>query len=126
MSNLGFEWVEWPYARIRRELDTEEGWVTRFVFQLEYNMRATQDGLPPHDWRQVARFDHNVDGEHNIEVEGLHLDLYRDGEKYEKLWGFPEMTANQAPDFCQEFLEERADELLDEFEEWHDVGREWR
>ncbi len=89
MSDLGFEWVEWPYARIRREIDTERGRVTRFVFQLEYNMQATQDGLPPHDWREVARFDHNVDGEHNVEVEGLHLDLYRDGEKYEKLWGFP-------------------------------------
>ena len=89
-------------------------------------MQATQDGLPPHDWREVARFDHDIDGEHDVEVEGIHLDLYRDGEKYEKLWGFPRMTANEAPDFCQQFLRERADELLDEFETWHDVGREWR
>lgn len=126
MPDLGFEWVEWPYARLRRELDTDRGTVVRFVFQLEYDLDATHDGLPPHEWREVARFDHDIDGEHDIEVEGLHLDLYRDGEKHEKVLGFPSMSANEAPEFCQTFLRERADTLLDEFEDWHDVGSEWR
>jgi len=126
MSDIGFVWVEWPYARIRRELDTVDGDVTRFVYQLEYDAKATRDGHPPHDWRQVARFDHNVDGEHDVSIEGLHLDVYRDGEKFEKFRGFPNVPLNLAPDYCEDFLRERSDELLNEFEAWHDFGKEWR
>lgn len=125
MTDIGFKWVEWPYARIRRELDTEEGLVTRFVFQLEYNVKATPDGLAPHDWREVARFDHDVDGQHNVAVEGLHLDIYRDGEKYMQTWSFPTVPLDQAPDFCQRYLQQNADYFLDQFERWHDLGREW-
>lgn len=125
MTDLGFEWVEWPYARIRRELDTENGRVTRFVFQLEYNLKATADGLPPHEWLEVARFDHDVDGGHNVAVEGLHLDVYRDGEVYRKTWDFPSVPLNVAPDFCQQYLLSNADYFLDQFERWHNVGRDW-
>lgn len=126
MSDIGFVWVEWPYARIRRELATEGGDVIRFVFQLEYDAQATRDGHPPHDWRQVARFDHDVSGQHDIGIEGLHLDIYRDGEKWKKTWDFPDIEPRQAPDFCQQYLLQNADYFLDQFERWHDVGKEWR
>lgn len=126
MPDLGFEWVEWPYARIRRELDTADGRVTRFVFQLEYNLKATEDGLPPHEWREVARFDHDVDSGHNVDVEGLHLDVYRDGEVFRKTWDFPKIPLNVAPEFCQQYLISNADYFLDQFERWHNVGENWR
>lgn len=125
MDDIGHVWVEWPYARIRRELAVEEGVPVRFVYQLEYNVQATHDGLPPHDWRQVARFDHDINGPHNIADEGLHIDLHRDRRKYAQLYDFPEISVTEAPDFCQEFLEQRADELIDQFEKWHDTGEKW-
>lgn len=125
MTDLGYSWVEWPYARIRRELEVDEGVVTRFVYQLEYDMEATEDGLPPHDWRIVARFDHNIDGPHNVAEEGLHIDLYCDGKKYAQLYDFPDIPLEEAPRFCEKFLRERVDDLLDQFEEWHDVGGRW-
>ncbi|QZA87874.1 hypothetical protein K0C01_08695 [Salinarchaeum sp. IM2453] len=36
------------------------------------------------DWREVVRYDHDQDapGGHDITEEGLHIDIYRDGEKY--------------------------------------------
>jgi hypothetical protein len=74
----------------------------------------------------VARFDHDVDGQHDIEVEGLHLDIYRDGEKWAKSWDFPDIELRYAPDFCQQYLLQNADYFLDQFERWHDVGKEWR
>lgn len=126
MADIGFVWVAWPYARIRRELSVSRGAVTRFVFQLEYDVRATPDGRSPHDWRAVARFDHDVDGSHDVAEEGLHLDVYRNGEKVETFRGFPEVPLNEAPDFCQRFLVVNSDDLLDQFERWHDVGEEWR
>lgn len=105
MSDIGYVWIEWPYARIRRELTVDEGVPVRFVYQLEYNVEASYDGVPPHDWRQVARFDHDVDGPHDVADEGLHIDLYRDGGKYAQLYDFPRIPLTEVPDFCQEFLE---------------------
>lgn len=125
MTDIGYIWAAWPYARIRRELAVENGLPVRFVYQLEYNTNASHDGLPPHDWRQVARFDHDIDGPHNVAEEGLHIDLYRDGEKYAQLYDFPEVALTEAPGFCRAFLEQRADELIDQFEQWHDIGNTW-
>jgi len=119
-------WVEWPHARIRRELETNGGDVTRFVYQLEYNADATRDRHPPHDRRQVARFDHDADGQHNVGIEGLHLDVYRDGEQYEKTWDFPDVPLQHAPEFRKQYLFANADYFLDQFKAWHDFGREWR
>jgi hypothetical protein len=55
----GISWVEYPYARIRKAVETEQGDVTRFVVQLECNVNPGP--LEPNDWRQVARFDHEPD-----------------------------------------------------------------
>jgi len=126
MTDLGFAWVEWPYARIRRELDTEGGQIIRFVYQLEYNVDATEDGLPPNDWREVARFDHDIDGQHDVSEEGLHLDIYRDGKKYKTTRDFPNVPINQTPAFCMEYLQQNADYFIDRFERWHDVGDQWK
>lgn len=125
MTDLGYLWVEWPYARIRRELDTEGGVITRFIYQLEYNAAASLDDLPPHDWREVARFDHNTDGPHDVSKEGLHIDVYRDGEKYMQSYDFPKVPLEDTPSFCQRYLEENADFLIDRFERWHDLDKKW-
>lgn len=125
MSDIGFRWVYWPYARLRRELAVQNGVPIQFVFQLEYNVEATEDGLPPNDWQTVARFDHDISGPHNVAQEGLHLDLYKHGKKYEQRYGFPDVPLTKAPDFCEQFLIKRADQLIDQFEAWHDVGKKW-
>lgn len=127
MPDLGYRWVEWPYARIRRELDTRNGEIVRFVYQLEYDVEASEDGLPPHDWQEVARFDHSIENPmgHDVGEEGLHLDVYRNGKKYRTARGFPPLRPTQAPRFCEQFLIDRADELLARFEKWHDVGKKW-
>lgn len=125
MTDLGYFWVEWPYARIRRELDVSEGVVMRFVYQLEYDVEATEDGLPPHDWRPVARFDHDVEGPHNVAEEGLHIDVYRDGDVYMKSYDFPIIRLKEAPRFCERYLRENADFLIDRFERWHNIGEKW-
>ena len=127
MANLGYQWVEWPYARLRRELETENGEIVRFVYQLEYDMEASEDGLPPHDWREVARFDHDIENPmgHDVGEEGLHMDVYRHGKKYQTARGFPPIRPTYAPRFCEQFLLERADKLLARFEQWHSVGNKW-
>lgn len=121
MTDLGSVWVTWPTARIRRELDVSRGVPIRFVYQLEYDLEATSDGRPPHDWRTVARFDHATDGHHDVREEGLHLDVYRDGEKYRTTYDFPDVRIGYAPTFCERYLLENAETLLERFEQWHGV-----
>lgn len=125
MAEIGYLWVEWPYARLRRELDVNGGIPTRFVYQLEYDLDATVDGLPPNDWRQVARMDHDIEGPHNVAEEGLHIDLYRNGTKFKQSHDFPNVPLKQAPSFCEAYLQQRSDFFVDRFERWHSVGKKW-
>lgn len=125
MTDIGYRWIEWPYARLRREIDVDGGVPTRFVYQLEYDLDATVDGLPPHDWQAVARMDHDSTGPHNAAEEGLHIDLYRDGAKVKQSHDFPDVPLKLAPAFCEMYLQENADRLLDRFEQWHNVGKKW-
>jgi hypothetical protein len=128
MSELDPSWIRWPYARIRRELVTEQGEVRRFVAQLEYDVAATPTGQSTPDWRTVARFDHDISGEqsHDVREEGLHMDIYRHGEKERVITDFPPVPLAIAPRFCEETLEARADALLERFEWWHDLHGPWR
>ena len=90
--------------------------MTRFVVQLECNSQP--DVLKADDWRQVARFDHDpvAPGGHDVTEEGLHMDIYSDGEKVAVVREFPEISLNGAIDFCEEFLYERSDKLLARFD----------
>jgi hypothetical protein len=121
----GISWVEYPYARIPTEVETEQGDVTRFVVQLEYNVEP--DPFEPGDWRQVARFDHEPEVEmgHDVREEGLHMDVYRDGEKMDVRRQFETPPLNDAPRYCKTYLEQHADWLLARFERWHDVDGNW-
>lgn len=121
-------WVRWPYARIRRELTTDHGHVVQFVAQLEYDIRATPAGGNTPEWRTVARFDHNSETEqgHDVQDEGLHLDLYKNEEKHKVVDGFPPVQLSRAPRYCEEFLEQNAGHYLEQFERWHDLYGPWR
>lgn len=113
--------VAYPYAQLRVEIGLTRGDVEWFRVQLEYNFEP--EPYSDNDWQQVAGFDHhpNVDWGHDIREERLHLDIYRNGRKEKVARGFPEVAVNEAPRYCERFLRENADELLDQFERWHDI-----
>lgn len=127
MDEIEPHWIRWPYARIRRELRTESGEIVRFVVQLEYDVEAEVSlGAGP-SWRVVARFDHdNTDsGGHDVSVEGLHLDVYRDGERYDRLWDFPTLPPGTAMRYCETYLRDWSDRFLARFERWHGIRGPW-
>jgi len=106
--------VEYGVSRVNLEIGVSDGSVEWFVVQLEQNVGRR---VGEQDWRQVARFDHHPDSKwgHDIETERLHLDLYRDGQKVEVRRGFPAVTAENAPRYCERFLTERATDLLNRY-----------
>ena len=114
-------YIEYPYARCRTEIGVSRGNVEWFIVRLEYNVNTRFD--EPDDWRQVVGFDHHpdVDWGHDITVERLHLDVYKNERKAYVQRGFPEIEVNRAPAFCERFLDEHADHYLDQFEDWHDL-----
>ena len=109
------KWIRYPVAQLRFSMDTERGSPTRFLVQLE---RLVED-----EWLEVVRFDHDNEGEqsHDIREEGLHMDIYRDGEKYLVRDDFPPMGLNIAPAYAQAYIESEADRLLRRFDQWHNL-----
>lgn len=107
--------VRYSDGQLRVEIDTEAGDVTRFLVQLE----RLVDGEP----NVVARFDHDQDGEqaHDITEEGLHLDVYRDGEKHRVERGFPPVRLSAAVGYYKTYLEKHADRYLRRFDQWHNL-----
>ena len=110
-----FDWVEYPHARVRVEMDKERGVPTRFVVQLERRVNG--------DWAEVVRFDHDPENPmgHDVVEDGLHMDVYRDGEKVRVKDDFPPVNLTQAPRYCIAYIEEHADVLLRRFEQWHNL-----
>lgn len=113
-----FNWVEYPHARVRVEIDKEQGDVTRFVIQLERSIEG--------DWKQVVRFDHNPENPngHDITKEGLHMDVYRNGDKARVKDDFPPVPLSDAPRYCILYVEQHADQLLRRFEQWHNLNQD--
>lgn len=110
------EWIQYPTTRVRFELDARHGIPTQFVVQLECCVCS--------EWRTIARFDHDGTGEqsHDITEEGLHMDVYRNGEKYSVERGFPPVPLNRAPRYCKSYIKSNADQLIRRFEQWHDLN----
>lgn len=117
-------WITWPYARIRRVLNTERGTITRFVVQLEYDVATASPGDSRPEWHVVARFDHDStsEGGHDVTEEGLHLDVYRDGERHARARSFPMIPPGPAMRYAENYFRQHADRLLARFELWHDLG----
>lgn len=104
-------------VRVRFGADVDRGTVERFLVQLEYRMA---DG-----WTQIVRSDHNPTAEygHDATEEGVHMDLYRDGEKIEVYQIGPPMSANVALNRAEEHLFEDYERHVRRFERWHSLNR---
>lgn len=108
-------------ARRRLGIDVEHGTVTRFVVQLEYLVEA-----PDEAWATVVRYDHDAGGSdeaaHDVTEEGLHIDVYRDGEKIESHELTPPLPANEALNVAEEHLSNHLEGYLRRFEQWHGLN----
>lgn len=102
-------------VQLRTAFSTERGVVTRFVIQLEYWLNG--------EWRQVVRYDHDREapGGHDVTEEGLHRDVYRDGEKHRIEEVSPPVPANEAFEYAEEDLRESVERFVRRFERWHGV-----
>lgn len=105
-----------PKAQLRRGIGTHRGGVPRFFVQLEYRLG---DG-----WAEVVRFDHDEDAEggHDVTDEGVHMDVYRDGEKIRTEQVAGPMPAGEALDFAEDHLAEELERLIRRFEQWHNLN----
>ena len=104
-----------PIARIRLGYSHDRGDVTRFVVQLEYHCAD--------EWCEVVRYDHDPVSEfgHDVTDEGLHIDIYRDGEQYRTEYVAPSMPASIALDRAEEHLAQNLQGFIQRFEEWHGI-----
>ncbi|EMA53734.1 DUF7718 family protein [Halococcus salifodinae] len=109
------DWIEYPHAQLRFVLETQRGTPTRFLVQLEY---CVED-----EWRPVVHFEHNPDGTygHDLTVEGLHMDIYRDGEQHLVRQDFPPVELSNAPTYCESYIKTEASRLLRRYEQWHNL-----
>ena len=105
-------------ARRRLGIDVGQGIVTRFVVQLEFLVDAADE-----EWAPVVRYDHDAEGSeeaaHNVTEEGLHIDIYRYGEKVESHELTPPLPANEALNAAEEHLNNHIEGYLQRFEQWH-------
>ena len=108
--------IAYPYTRIRVYFKTHRGQIEAFLVKLEHNMSENTAILE--QWEEVARFDHNPDGEsgHDIRREGLHMDI-RDPDGTERRSNdFPNVPVNQAPRWCEEYFKENYRRLTARYE----------
>ncbi|RQH03198.1 DUF7718 family protein [Natrarchaeobius oligotrophus] len=102
-------------ARKRLGYNRTEDEITRFVVQLEYELES--------GWTTVVRYDHDVKSEfgHDVSEEGVHIDIYRDGEKYRTEYVAPPMPARHALDRAEDHLANNLVNFIRRFEEWHEI-----
>jgi hypothetical protein len=109
-------------VRRRLGIDVDRGEVRRFVVQLEYSTDPLED-----EWATVVRYDHDADGSaeatHDVTEEGLHIDVYRDGEKYDVHELTPPMLANDALEAAEDHLTNHLEGYVRRFEQWHGINR---
>lgn len=108
-------------VRRRLGVDVDRGTVTRFVVQLEYLID------PPEEWVTVVRYDHDSKGSdeatHDVTAEGLHIDIYRDGEKMDSHELTPPLPASEALEAAEEHLTDHLEGYVRRFEQWHGIRR---
>lgn len=102
-------------ARKRLGYDRSGDELTRFVVQLEYEV----DG----DWYPVVRYDHDVESEfgHDVHEEGIHIDIYRDSEKFRTEYVAPPMPPTVALDRAEDHLANNLEGFIRRFEQWHEI-----
>ena len=102
-------------VRRRVGISTEKGRVVRFVVQLEYRLHGS--------WTPVIRFDHDPVSAiaHDVTDDGIHMDVYRNGEKHRTEEVFPPMTAGEALTYAEEHLRKHYQRYVRRFERWHGI-----
>ncbi|MFC7156539.1 hypothetical protein ACFQPA_13905 [Halomarina halobia] len=102
-----------PCCRLRVAMTKRRGTPVRFVVQLEYWHAGR--------WLEVARSDHDVDGPtyRNVEVVGLHLDLYHPekGQVAKRTLSRP-LPAKEAMGRAERYLRANAQNYVTRFERW--------
>jgi hypothetical protein len=103
--------------RLRFGVTTERGDVRRFLVQLEYWLSG--------NWAPVVRYDHDpaapAEQAHNVSEEGLHVDVYRDGEKVRTKRVSAPLPPSEGFDRAEEHLLERLKATVRRFEKWHGI-----
>lgn len=106
-------------VRVRRRLGYSHvrGEVTRFVVQLEYRLNG--------EWVEVVRSDHDPESNHGHDVtaEGVHVDVYRNGEKIRVENLAPPMPAAEALTLAETHFREHAERYVERFKSWHGIRR---
>lgn len=102
-------------VQIRTAFSTDRGDVIRFMIQLEYWLGG--------EWTEIVRYDHDSisEGGHDVTEEGLHRDVYRDGDKLRSEQVSRPIPANDAFDHAEDDLRENAERFIKRFEQWHDI-----
>lgn len=114
-----------PGARLRVGYSRDGGEVTAFVVQLECRLENNSTAGETGEWVEVVRSDHSTSaGGHDVTHEGLHLDIYRDGEKddTEQLTGSLS-SVDDASDVAEERITEDAERYINRFRQWHKNNR---
>lgn len=114
MTRLHRRPVSHPRGELRYSVRVERGQVTAFVVQLY----CWRDG----SWHLVAQFDHTpkTSEGHDVTVEGVHMDVFRDGEKYEvETSPHPGPSAPElALDYAIRYLETYNERLIEQYDAW--------
>ena len=105
-----------PNTRIRLGIDSEKGDLKRFLAQLEHDFGE--------GYETIARSDHNppVSDGHDVTEEGTHIDFVREGEKVDTEIISDPVSAGKGLRKAQDYLNNHAQELISEAEEWKDTA----
>ncbi|WP_425504789.1 DUF7718 family protein [Salinigranum marinum] len=76
----------------------------------------------------VVRYDHDSEGRteatHDVTEEGLHINVYRDGEKTDSHEVTPPLPANQTLNAAEDHLSTHLDGYIRRLERWHGIPRD--
>lgn len=104
--------------QIREGYDTDRGQVTRFFVQLEYRRAGA--------WEPVVRCDHDSEGSaeatHDVTEDGIHVDVYRDGEKAATEQVTGPQPATTAFDTAEDHLAKNLQRYVNRYERWHGIN----
>lgn len=107
-------------VRRRTGIDVDQGELIRFVVQLEYLLDPISN-----EWATVVRYDHDSLGSdeatHDVTEDGVHIDIYRDGEKVDTNELTPPVTVKKALDIVEDHLVEHLEGYVRRFERWQRI-----
>lgn len=111
-----------PTVSMHVEYGREGGRLVYFVVLLYYYTTGVPGTGEP---KTVVGFDHDERGQrtpHDVCIEGLHMDVYRNAEKYTVVTAFPPVySAEDALSTAIRHTRTNASTYVSRFERWHDV-----